>query len=184
MVEALKAAQEIQREEYNCTKKETTQLRSKVKSNTFKLSSFDRNLESSLKEREILERLSSEMPAANLGGMKEAAVGHPSATVVVSLKSGIGGDQNCGPEAATQRQMEEGQRSHLSISAKNYDRDSVNEFHGSDVNCHDKVPPASRSIQHDECSRTKKEAAQRSNTQPAPFKRQRSRSLVSRKTGL
>ena len=43
---------------------------------------------------------------------------------------------------------------------------------------------AAQEIQRENCSRTKKEAVQRSNTQPAPFKRQRSRSLVSRKTGL
>jgi hypothetical protein len=43
----------------------------KVKSKTFKLSSIDRNLESSLKERDILERFPSEVPAVNVGGMKE-----------------------------------------------------------------------------------------------------------------
>jgi hypothetical protein len=48
------------------------ELRPNVKSKTtFKLSSIDRNLESSLKERDILERFPSEVPAVNVGGMKE-----------------------------------------------------------------------------------------------------------------
>jgi hypothetical protein len=40
-------------------------------SKSFKLSSIDRNLESSLKEQDILERRSSEVPAVNVGGTKE-----------------------------------------------------------------------------------------------------------------
>ena len=50
----------------------TKELRPKVESKTFKLSSIDRNLESSLKEQAPLEKLSAEVPAANVGGvMKE-----------------------------------------------------------------------------------------------------------------
>jgi ankyrin repeat protein len=47
----------------------TKELRPKVESKTFKLSSIDRNLESSLKEQALLEKLSAEVPAANVGGV-------------------------------------------------------------------------------------------------------------------
>ena len=49
----------------------TKELRPKVESRAFKLSSIDRNIESSLKERDILGRCSSEVAAMNVGGMKD-----------------------------------------------------------------------------------------------------------------
>jgi hypothetical protein len=61
---------------------EMKELRPKVKSGVFRLASIDRNLESSLQEQGLLERLSSEVSAVNLGDMKEADVGCDGAAVL------------------------------------------------------------------------------------------------------